>query len=89
MSLRDFASHCLRRVAPLISNQHCKDDSTTKFIIDTTILGLIRNAISRDGAETVHSEAVLLLGEMVSEVNLNCECSCNVIISNLTLWMNF
>jgi hypothetical protein len=66
MGLRDFASHCLRRVAPALSSKHSSDESTTKFIVDTTLLTLIRNAIRKGGGENVYSEAVLLLGEMVT-----------------------
>lgn len=65
MSLRDFAAHCLRRVAPALSLQHSHDEDTVKFILDTTVLSLIRNAIRIDGSELLHSESVLLLGAMV------------------------
>lgn len=65
MSLRDFAAHCLRRVAPILSNQYRDDEATCKFLLDTTTLTLIRNNIRHNSNENAHSEAVLLLGELV------------------------
>lgn len=67
LSLKDFATHCLRKVAPMLCLQHGNDATTTKFLVDTTVLTLIRNAIGKPSLETLHSEGVLLLGEMARE----------------------
>ncbi|KAK3932177.1 Small subunit processome component 20-like protein [Frankliniella fusca] len=70
MSLRDSAAHCLRRVAPSLSLQFRSDEVSCKFLIDTTILSLIRNSINKDSNENLHSEGVLLLGEMARECGM-------------------
>lgn len=67
MSLRDFAAHCLRRVAPILSNQYRSDEATRKFLVDTTLLTLIRNNLKQNSNENAHSESVLLLGELARE----------------------
>lgn len=70
MSLRDSASHCLRRVAPMLSLQFSSDEAACKFLVDTTILSLIRNSINKDSSENLHSEGVLLLGVMARECGM-------------------
>lgn len=67
MSLKDSAGYCLRRVAPAICLQYRHLASDLEFLMNDTVLPLVRSGI-RDRNETVQQESVKLLGEMVSNL---------------------
>ncbi|XP_063244418.1 small subunit processome component 20 homolog [Bacillus rossius redtenbacheri] len=66
LSLRDSAGLCLRKVAPAVCNKFRDDAATREFLVDGTVLTLVRAGIG-DRSETVQYEAIALLGEMARE----------------------
>ncbi|KAJ8865827.1 hypothetical protein PR048_033349 [Dryococelus australis] len=66
LSLRDTAGLCLRKVAPALCNRFKDNAEVREFLVDHTVLLLVRAGI-RDKNETVRYEAVALLGEMARE----------------------
>ncbi|XP_069689745.1 small subunit processome component 20 homolog isoform X2 [Periplaneta americana] len=66
LSLKDSAGYCLRKVAPTLCLKYKEVPLDLEFLVNDTILQLIRTGI-RDKNETVQHESIKLLGEMARE----------------------
>lgn len=66
LAMRDYAGQGLRLVCSSLVKEHKGDASNRRYLLDDTILALVRKGIVSKN-ETIHLRSIALLGHMASE----------------------
>ncbi|XP_015598459.1 small subunit processome component 20 homolog [Cephus cinctus] len=66
LALRDASGQCLKTIGPVLAKAHKDNNVDRKYLIDDTILTIVRNGI-RSKNEVVRLQSIAFLGQMAME----------------------
>ncbi|XP_012255555.2 small subunit processome component 20 homolog [Athalia rosae] len=66
LALRDMSGQCLKTIAPKLVRKYTNSHTEKHYLIDDTILSIVRNGI-RDKNEIVRNQSIALLGQLAME----------------------